>query len=141
MKWTRALDKKVLTLLLPDGKAENVLIKYDQGQQRELGSANLIKELYNNGWDDMEWLDETDQASPDGWSRDELIRTITAIPLSVLKDDGVYFKAGNDKRFVAFKWENGVALLSIREDGDTRTVFSGIITTIADFKKVWQLTI
>ena len=83
----------------------------------------------------------TEQSSPDGWSRDELIRIITAIPLSVLKDDGEYFKAGDNKRFVAFRWDNGVALLSIREDGDTRTVFSGTITAIADFKKVWQLTI
>lgn len=68
---------------------------------------------------------------------------ITAIPLSVLKSDGEYFKAGDGKRFVAFRWDKDEnnARISIREDGDTRFVFNGVVTSVEDFKKAWQLTI
>jgi hypothetical protein len=36
-----------------------VLIQYDQGTQRELGDRLLLKELYENGWEDVQYLDES----------------------------------------------------------------------------------
>lgn len=81
--------------------------------------------------------------APEKFTQFALECAITAIPLSVLKSDGEYFKAGNGKQFVAFRWDKDEnnARLSIREDGDTRYVFNGLVTSVDDFKKAWELTV
>lgn len=53
----------------------------------------------------------------------------------ITKDDGTqYFAANDGKRFYSFNYDLiGLVFLGIREDGNTRTVFNGIITNMNAF--------
>jgi len=58
----------------------------------------------------------------------------------VKQDDGQYFKADNGKKFISFNCEfKEMAHLGIREDGDTRTCFNGVVYSLQDFNTVLSL--
>lgn len=59
---------------------------------------------------------------------------------NLTKDDGQYVAFDNGKRFYKLNFDDKNVFLGIREDGNTRTVFNGIIRNFEDFKKVDDLT-
>lgn len=47
---------------IPSASCLDLFIKYDNGQQKMTGGRNLIIELLENGWLDVQWLDESGTA-------------------------------------------------------------------------------
>lgn len=59
----------------------------------------------------------------------------------VKKDDGQYFAADNGRRFIYFNGDPcGNNFLHLRTDGDTRTVFNGIVHDIEQLKLIMELS-
>lgn len=56
-RWVKASRKEDDVLNLPDPTTD-VFIRYDNGTSKEVGSHNLIKDLYEGGWEDVEYLQE-----------------------------------------------------------------------------------
>lgn len=79
MEWRKAnLHKKDLP---PLSSTEQYFIKFDEGRQKETGGRNLIIDLLENGWLDVEWLDEdTKDAEWEGWklTKDEMLNLFRA---------------------------------------------------------------
>lgn len=48
----------------PKDSVQEVLIKYDNGQQKIFGTANTIIDLIENGWLKVLWLDESEASTP-----------------------------------------------------------------------------
>lgn len=69
MQWIKASDGKYVAepveLTLPKPGKE-VFIRYDNSTQKEVGTSANITVLYECGWPDIEWLDETQPDSPPG---------------------------------------------------------------------------
>jgi len=63
--WVKAFQQNPFKKVLP---IKEVYIRYNkQGEQydREIGGTLVVLELINNGWEDVEWLDETEQPESD----------------------------------------------------------------------------
>lgn len=57
MKWIKVTD--VLTHSIPE-----TFIRYDQGQQKVIGDHVTIRDIWENGWNDIEYLDESPSSDP-----------------------------------------------------------------------------
>lgn len=60
---------------------------------------------------------------------------------TVTVDDGQYLAFNDGKRFYGLNFDSpSKTYLGIREDGNTRCVFNGIIKTFGDFSQIDSLT-
>ena len=55
MKWIKIKSLNDL----PQGLVEIFFIRYDGGTQKESGTVIHLRDLYENGWEDIEYLDES----------------------------------------------------------------------------------
>lgn len=52
-------------LLSVPTQGETVFIRYNEGKDKEVGTQATVYDLYQNGWDDVEWLEEKEVPATD----------------------------------------------------------------------------
>ena len=57
MQWIKAFSEMDDNDILPPSGCD-VFIRYDEGRDKHTGDRKFIIELIQNGWQDVEWLDE-----------------------------------------------------------------------------------
>ena len=58
----------------------------------------------------------------------------------VTKDEGQYFQADNGKKFISFNCDcKEYAHLGVRDDGNTRTSFNGVVYSVSDLRTILSL--
>jgi hypothetical protein len=75
-----------------------------------------------------------------------LMEWLKELDLVIKIGDGQYGSAEtkNGKRIVNFNCDDKVSFVcffGIREDGNTRTVFNGVVRTLNEAKLIWELTL
>lgn len=91
MKWLPI--KKVTDC--PQNYIDDFFIRYNQGRDKETGDAFKIKELFENGWSDLEYLDES---TPSKEGEEEAVEFAEWLGEQVLEyDKGDWFTPNMEK--------------------------------------------
>lgn len=90
----------------PQNYIDDFFIRYNQGRDKETGDAFKIKELFENGWSDLEYLDESTPSKEGEEEAVEILNWLAHINVNgykgtefseiILVDGEYYYKLDED---------------------------------------------